>query len=181
MAFEFVIEDSVEIYRDPGGELHHWTIVTGRLRSGTIRAGQVLRVPGADGMDTVGSALGFIKRGQNLGEMIEAESFPDLFGIAIWQLAPLRDTIAPGSVITDCTTDQYIATLLRLLVTRPERIFHPHGAEHPDKGCEDCENTLAHKPETIPLLTRLAEGNNPYFAARAAAALETYFSSPDFH
>ena len=34
MAFEFVIEDSVEIYRDPGGERHHWTIVTGRLQTG---------------------------------------------------------------------------------------------------------------------------------------------------
>ena len=179
MAFEFIIEDSVEIYRDPGGERHHWTIVTGRLQSGFIRAGQLLRVPGADGMDTVGSALGFIAKGQNLGEVIDF-TFPHLFGIAIWQLAPLRDTIAPGSTVTDCEHDQYIQTLLRLLVTRPERIFHPH-KDHPDMGCEDCENTLAHKPETIPLLTRLAEGNNPYFAQRAAAALDQYFSSPDSH
>jgi hypothetical protein len=177
MAFEFVIEDSVEIYRDPGGERHHWTIVTGRLRSGAIRAGQIVQVPSADGTPTVGSALGFIKRGQNLGEYIDAEQFPDLFGIAIWQLAPLRPTITPGTLVTDCTLEAYLETLLRLLEQHPERIFHPHSKDHPE-GCEDCENTLAHKPETIPLLTRLAESDNPYFAARAAAAIERYFSSP---
>lgn len=180
MAFEFVIEDSVEIYRDPGGELHHWTVITGRLRSGGIRAGQLVRVPGAGGMDTVGSALGFIAKGQNLGDVISAEAYPKLFGIAVWQLAPLRDSIARGSVMTECAHEQYIETLLRLLVIRPERIFHPH-AEHPDKGCEDCEITLNERPETIPLLTRLAEGNNPYFAARAAEALDKYFSSPEAH
>jgi hypothetical protein len=180
MAFEFVLEDSVEIYRDPGGERHHWTIVTGRLKSGAIRAGQLVRVPSVDGVDTVGSALGFIAKGQNLGESIDAESFPHLFGIAIWQLAPLRPTIAAGGVITDCAYEQYQQTLLRLLVTRPERIFHPHG-EHPDMGCEDCEITLDGKPDAIPLLNRLAEGGDPYFATRAQAALARYFPSPDSH
>jgi hypothetical protein len=175
MAFEFVLEDSVEIYQNPGGQYHHWTILSGRLKSGAIRAGQLVSVPGADGVATVGSALGFMARGQNLGEGVDAESFPDLFGIAVWQLAPLRKTLAPGSVITGCSYEEYMDGFLRVLAEHPERIFHPHGAEHPDVGCEDCEQTLEERPEVVPLLRKLAAGSNAYLAGRAAAALKRYY------
>lgn len=177
MAFEFVLEDSVEIYQNPGGQHHHWTVLSGRLRSGAIRAGAILQIPGADGVPTVGSALGFMARGQNLGEGVAAESFPHLFGIAVWQLAPLRPTLVPGSLVTDCAYETYQAALLRLLAERPERIFHPHGAEHPDIGCEDCELTLAERPIVIPLLRTLAAGGDAYLAGRAAAALQKYFAA----
>ncbi len=181
MAFEFVLEDSVEIYQAPGGQYHHWTILSGRLASGAIRAGELLTVPGVNGVPTVGSALGFMAQGQSLGQGVVAENFPDLFGIAVWQLAPLRPTLVPGSLVTPCTYTEYLETLMRLLEQRPERIFHPHGAEHPDVGCEDCELTLAEKPEVIPLLRRLAEGGDAYLAGRATAALQRYYLQPGEH
>lgn len=176
MAFEFVLEDSVEIYQNPGGQYHHWTVLSGRLKSGAIRAGEIVRVPGADGVPTVGSALGFMAQGQNLGDGVDAESYPHLFGIAVWQLAPLRPTLVPGSVVTNGSYEEYQETLLRLLEERPERIFHPHGAEHPNVGCEDCELILDEKPEFIPLLRRLAAGGDAYLARRAAAALKQHYS-----
>jgi hypothetical protein len=124
----FAVHAAHEVFRDPNGHVHHWTILQGALLEGTLRLADPLAVPRMGGGSWIGQIVGFETRGEWLGSSADAEHLGGRpLGVAIRGVAPPAAGVAPGEV--------RVATLdeARLLATELSNL-DPAVCDH----CEDC-------------------------------------------
>lgn len=164
----FLIEEIVEVHRDPGGHYHHWSIVVGRLKTGALAQGEFLQLPTSDGSLCSGRTGGFEAFHRLLPAKIHAEEIDFLLGVMIIAPAPPRAVVCPGEAFS-ISREEHEANLLALLRGFPERLFHTQGGT--PFRCRDCPGALRGLPAARPLLEALREHHLDAAVARHAREL----------
>jgi hypothetical protein len=181
MTFQFRIEEVVEVHRDPLGHYHHWTILGGTLTEGTVRRGDLIKIPLSDGTSLVAHMLDFIVFARSLGTEVSAGQLDHPFGLMIWRPAPQQHQVSL-EIAVDATQEDFERSLLETLDRHPERIFHNRGVQAPHLDCRECTLELPDVPQVRNMLEHLQTNTDTYIAQRAALVLQNWATPPaEFH
>jgi hypothetical protein len=124
----FDVTGVTEVRKDPGGHEHHFTILIGVLREGTLRIADPLAVPRAGGGFWLGQIVGFERFRERLESPVTAESEAGrTLGVAIWGVAPPEDRVALGEARV-LTLDEARSIATELSTLEPDVFRH----------CRDC-------------------------------------------
>ncbi len=151
----FLVQEAIEVHRDPIGHYHHWTIIIGVLSAGTLSHGDILELPTRDGSPCSGFVIGFERARRVLGPTISADDSEAPIGVAIRCPAPPRAIVTAG-LARRIDAEQHRANLLTTLRDNPRRIFHSRGPRAPAFRCDECAAGLRRIPEARPQLEQLA-------------------------
>lgn len=176
MAFQFKIEEVYELHGDPLGHYHHWTILAGQLLEGTIRQGDYIKIPLADGTVLAAYVGGFDLAHQNLGPEVSAGQYDRPFGMMTWRPAAHKFEVL-REVARDCTTEEFQSILLGTVQNHPTRIFHNRGVQASHLDCHQCV-VIPNTPEVVAILQNLQTSADTYIARRAALVLQKWAAPP---
>lgn len=176
MAFQFKIEEGVEVHKDPLGHYHHWTILTGKLLEGTVRQGDCIKIPLADGTMLAAHVGGFNLASQTLGSEVSAGQYDRTFGMMTWRPAAQNSEVL-RDVAQDCTTEEFQSILLGILQNHPTRIFHSRGVQAGHLDCHGCV-VIPNTSEVAAILQNLQTSTDTYIARRASLVLQKWAAPP---
>src|SRR5438874_130545 len=137
MTFQFKIEDVFEVYRDPLGHYHHWTILAGKVLEGTMRQGNCIKIPLSDGTMLAAHVGGFDLASKTLGPEVSAGQYDQTLGMMTWCPAANNSEVL-REVAQDCTPEEFQSILLSTLENHPGRVFHNRGVRASHLDCQDC-------------------------------------------
>ena len=183
LPFRFKLDAAAEVYRDPLGHYHHWTVLSGHLVEGTMRVGNLIKLPLTDGTVFIAHIGDMTKFTRSLGTEITVGQVDQPFTVVVWQPAPRQDDIALSSA-TDATPEEARHNLLDTLEHHPYRLLHNRGKDAATYDCGACSRAIPHTLETVAILKRLRRTADNYIAQRASAILQKWNSEsesqPDF-
>jgi hypothetical protein len=141
MTFKFQVTDAVEIFKDPIGHYHHWTILAGRLVEGTMHLYDRICIPAVDGTMMVARIGGFDAYGMRFGSEVSSGQYADPFGVMVSSPAPSRREIAMD-VATSASSREFHELVGWALRHRPARLLHDRGPEGCGFPCRECTKVL---------------------------------------
>jgi hypothetical protein len=195
--FEFQIIETVEIFKDPIGHYHHWTILFGRLAEGTMHPRDLICIPAVDGtkmcariggttpspaMD--GTRMRAPVCREDPGSEVWSRRRGDSFGVMVSSPAPSQSEIAMG-VATGSSPEEYHELAGWALRHRPARLIHDRGPDGLGFPCPDCTRVLYTKgpvlhPNFEPALRDLCRHSDPYVARRAQDMISEAMSAAEY-
>lgn len=175
MAFQFKIDEVVEVHRDPIGHYHHWTILVGNLVEGTARQGDFIKIPLLDGTILAALIGGFEQFHRTLGLEVSAGQY-DRFGMMTWRPAAVNSEVL-RDIAQDCTAEEFQTILLATLQHHPRRIFHNRGIHASDLDCQECV-VIPNTPDVVTILQNLQTSPDTYIAQRASLVLQRWATPP---
>ncbi|MCB9640366.1 MAG: hypothetical protein H6728_15730 [Myxococcales bacterium] len=122
----FVIEDLVEVHRDPGGHYHHFSVLIGQLQQGSLSFGQILSFDTELGGVVSAKVGGFEAFRKFLPQTIHAEDQHGTLGVMLWGPAPPKAWKARGEASV-VSLEEHEQHLQRLLTQHPAIFFHHQG------------------------------------------------------
>ena len=184
MTFEFQITDAVEIFKDPIGHYHHWTILIGRLVRGTIHLADPICIPAADGTKMVARVGSFDAYGRRFGSELSSKDYADPLGVMVRSPAPSRMEIAMG-LATSSSSTEFHELIGWALQHRPARLLHDRGPDRRGVPCPECMRVLfsagpALYPEFEPILRDLRHAPDKYIAKSAQDVLDKSMSAEQY-
>lgn len=175
MSFRFRIDGAAEIFKDPTGHYHHWTILSGQVVEGTLRRGDKMIIQ-SDHAQSLGTCLlDFSLVNNPLRDQVSAGEYTDPICIATWLPALSKADIAPGTG-TACSPEEFHETIVWGLEHYPQRFLHDRGLNGRDLPCSDCSRALFRQwnvihPDCAAVLRRLCDSPDAYIAQRARKIL----------
>jgi hypothetical protein len=178
MGATFEISETHEVFRDPMGHYHHWTILFGRVLEGTLHEGDELEVGAIGGAAMATRVLGIDAAPRrnapagDAGAMIALCTSwpalpPDLIAIA----RPVE--VKAGAL--DAGLARMLEPALRTSLLHEVRMDAATRAAHRLDGrpvpCRECLRALAGRTDLGHLLAEACEDPRPAVAAAAAAAM----------
>jgi hypothetical protein len=141
MTFKFQIADAVEIFKDPNGHYHHWTVLVGRLVEGTMHLGDGIGIPAVDGTKIGARIGGFDAYRVRFGSEVSFDQYTDPFGVMVSSPAPSQREIAM-SAATSLSASELHELAGWALRHRPARLLHDRGPNGRGLRCQDCTRPL---------------------------------------
>lgn len=157
----FLLEDLIEVHRDPIGHYHHWSFAIGRLLEGTLEHGQWVRLPGVE-MDhyaTIGCFEAFRKILP--GPTLTAD--PErVVGVMLRSPAPTKRSLQLDThSLFNTTKNEVKQQLPHTLKNHPDRFFHDRGPHGRQWRCRECSGILhKHHEQCLPVLKALLQDHN---------------------
>jgi hypothetical protein len=185
MTFKFKLEDAIEVYRDPIGHYHHWTILVGSVTEGTIHRSDLISIPCLDGTKVASRILDFVLFHRSIGVEVSAGQFSDPIGIVAWRPAAKKEEIAHDAA-TDCSEEVFEATIRWTLANKPSRLLHDRGPNGFGYDCNECTTVLYKhdhavlEPDLEPGIRALLEHSDPYIVKRAKQIVNTSISEQEY-
>jgi len=195
MLARFELADAVDVFKDPGGHYHHWTVLMGRIVEGTLRIGDVLIVPAADGGVIAARIGGFHAFLAAVSDTISADRHRTTrLGVMIHSPPILKELLPEplaGVVVTQGTAEDLETTLSTSLEpARRPLLLHAVvmadeeraalGLDEADGPviCRPCLAMLGLRPDLVRRLPEVLDDPRPAVAAAAALALAEYRRQP---
>ena len=177
MSFKFQIMDAAEIFRDPIGHYHHWTILAGHLLEGTVCVRDKICIPATDGTKMCAVIGGFDKfyfeaEKKDFGSEVSAGQYASPFGVMVRCPAPSEKEVA-RDLATGCSSEEFHELIGSSLHHKPTRLIHDRGPDGLGLPCGECTQILYHFARHVlhadfeSALTDLCRHPDPYIAGRA--------------
>lgn len=184
MTFKFQITDAMEIFKDPIGHYHHWTVLVGRLVEGTIHLADLMCIPAVDGTKMGARVGGFDAYRKRFGSELSSEDHTDPLGVIVWSPAPSRKEIAMG-VATSSSLTEFHELAGWALQHRPARLLHDRGPERRGVPCPECMRSLFNDGPVLhaefePILRDLRHSSDNYIARTARDIIEKSMSAEEY-
>lgn len=141
MTFKFQITDAVEIFKDPIGHYHHWTVLVGHLVDGTMHLGDRICIPAVDGTKMGARVGGFEAYGMRFGSEVSSGQCADPLGVMVSSPAPSQREIAMGAA-TSGSAREFHELAGWALRHRPARLLHDRGPDGRGFPCHECTRVL---------------------------------------
>ena len=183
MTFKFQITEAVEIFKDPIGHYHHWTVLGGRLAEGTMHLSDWICIPAVDGTKMGARIGGFDAFRVRFGSEVSSEQYPDPIGVMVSSPAPSRREIAMGAA-TSSSSREFHELAGWALRHRPARLLHDRGPDGCGLRCRDCARVLYSDGRVLladfePILRDLQQNLDPYIASFAQHIINESMSSEE--
>ena len=184
MMFKFQIAQSVEIFKDPMGHYHHWTILTGHLLEGTMHLYDAIFIPTVDGAKTCARIGGFEASHKSLGSQVSSGQQSGSIAVMVWSPAPSQREIAMGAA-TNGSPEEFHELAAWALRHRPARLIHDRGPDGFGLPCPDCTQLLyiagpVLDPDFERELRPLCGHPDPYIAGRAQDIIDKAMSEAEY-
>lgn len=184
MTFKFQITDAMEIFKDPIGHYHHWTVLVGRLVEGAIHLADLMCIPAVDGTKMGARVGGFDAYRRRFGSELSSKHDTDPLGVMVWSPAPSRKEIAMG-VATSSSLMEFHEFAGWALQHRPARLLHDRGPERRGVPCPECMRVLFSDGPVLhaefePILRDLRYSSDSYIARTAHDIIEKSMSAEEY-
>jgi hypothetical protein len=184
MTFKFQVTDSVEIFKDPIGHYHHWTVLVGVVLEGTIRQSDIICIPAVGGAKLCATILSFDSFHNRLGLEISIGQHATPIGVLVGHPAPSKNEINLG-VAARGSPEEFHDLILWALRHRPARLIHDRGSNGLGFSCAECTRILykhgnvLHKDFEL-LLQNLIQHHDPYISRRAQEIIDRAVSEEKY-
>lgn len=186
MSFKFQIVGAAEIFRNPTGHYHHWTILIGHLLEGTMRLSDSICIPAADGSKMGAYIGGFDGFRTRFGDEVSVGKHSGPFGVMVRCPAPSQEEIA-RDLATGCSPEEFHELIEYALRDRPERLIHDRGPNGVGLPCQECTQKLYRLGLSVlhtdfeSALADLFHHPSPYIAGRARDIISKAISETEYN
>lgn len=184
MTFKFEIIDAVEIFKDPVGHYHHWTVLVGRLVEGTMHLSDRICIPAVDGSKMGARVGGFDAYGMRFGSEVSSGQYAGPFGVMVSSPAPSQGEIAMGAA-TSSSSREFHELAGWTLRHRPRRLLHDRGPDGRGFPCQECTQVLSGEGPVLhadfePILRDLRYNPDANIANLSQNIMKTVISAEEY-